>query len=317
MKLITKSILGVVCSSALSFSAMAGIIRHDTPDSWYTNFAKDPAFSGVGLIAFDTEDSSYTCSGTVIHKNWVLTAGHCVNDAKAMSFYLPDETGWRFYDSDSWVAHEKFSDTGLLDGWDIGLMHFEADLDVTPAQLYRGNAELLSPLASVGFGVTGDGYTGFDHIDYTRRAGTNFIDDLWSLDGNGDQIIWADFDHPDDPSYNLFDYPGFAFDDLASVLEIMAAPGDSGGGVFIEEAGGVYLAGVHSFGGDYNGDGIWGYGDFYGSTRVSSFLGWIDSKINVNVPEPAGMFLMLMGVGALLLRRKLALVTFSRTNALS
>lgn len=304
MKLITKPVLGALVLAAISLPSMAGIIRHDTPDAWYTNFAKDPAFAGVGLIAFDTEDSSYTCSGTVIHKNWVLTAGHCVNDAKSMSFYLPSETGWRFYDSNSWVAHEKFSDTGLLNGWDIGLMHFDSDFDVAPAQLYQGGSELLSPLASVGFGITGNGYTGFDHTDYQRRAGTNIVDDLWSLEGNGDQIIWADFDHPDDPSYNLFEYPGFTFDDLASVLEIMAAPGDSGGGVFIEEAGQVYLAGVHSFGGDYNGDGIWGYGDFYGSTRVSSFLGWIDSKINP-VPEPGSLLLMLIGLATLGWQRSL------------
>lgn len=288
---------------ALSLPVSAGIIRHDTPDSWYTDFAKDSAFSGVGLIAFDTAEDSYTCSGTVINKSWVLTAAHCVDDAKSMAFYLPGDNGWRFYQAKTWIAHENFSGANLFGGWDIGLMQIDTEFDVTPAQLYRGSNEWLSPLASVGFGVTGNGYTGFDHSDYQRRAGTNIIDDLWSLEGNGDQIIWADFDHPDNPSYNLFEYPDFSFDDLASVLEIMAAPGDSGGGVFIEENGSVYLAGIHSFGGDYNGDGIWGYGDFYGSTRVSSFLGWIDSKVNP-VPEPGTLGLALLGLATLTCRRR-------------
>ena len=299
MKLVT-SLLAV----ALSVPVSAGIIRHDTPDSWYTGFATDPAFKGVGLIAFDTAAGEYTCSGTVVHKNWVLTAGHCVDEAKSMSFYLPGDSGWRFYESDSWIAHENYTSTGLLAGWDIGLMHFDADFDVDPAQLYAGDAELLNASASVGFGVTGNGETGMSHTDYVRRAGTNIIDDLWSLEGNGDQILWSDFDHPTDASYNLFDYLEFDFDNLASALEILVAPGDSGGGVFIEENGQVYLAGVHSFISDFRDDGIYGYGDGYGSTRVSSFGNWINEKINAQeVPESSGLLLAVIGLLGLFAQR--------------
>lgn len=288
---------------ALSIPAFAGIIRHDLPDSDYTDFANDPIFSGVGLIAFDTADGAYTCSGTVIHQNWVLTAGHCVDDATAMSFYLPSDTGWRFYEANSWVAHENFSDTEIFAGWDIGLMYFDSNFDVTPAQLYSGHSEFLSPIASVGFGMTGNGLTGGVDSDYKRRAGTNIVDDLWSLEGNGDQIIWADFDHPTDPLLNLFNYPDISFDDLASFFEIMAAPGDSGGGVFIEENGQIYVAGVHSFGGDFNGDGIWGYGDAYGSTRVSSFGDWIHSKM-FPVPEAQSWWLAMLAFAGLYWRRR-------------
>lgn len=286
----------------LSVPVFAGIIRHDVSDDQYTNLAKDPLFAGVGLIAFDAAGESATCSGTVIHKNWVLTAGHCVDGAQAMSFYLPSETGWRFYEADSWVAHENYSESGLLNGWDIGLMHITSDFDVAPVQLYSGDSEWLSPVVSVGFGVTGNGFTGATDIDYQRRAGTNFIDDLWSLEGSGDQILWSDFDHPTDDSYNLFNYPDLSFDDLASFLEIMAAPGDSGGGVFIEEAGNLFIAGIHSFVGDYNGDGIWGYGDAYGSTRVSKFTSWIEGKI-FTVPEPGSIWLALLAFIAIYWRR--------------
>lgn len=298
--------VAIFLAAALSLPVAAGIIRHDLPDSVYTEFAKDAAFSGVGLIAFETGEDSYTCSGTVINKNWVLTAGHCVKDSKAMSFYLPGDTGWRFYEATSWVAHENFNDD-LLSGWDIGLMHFDTDFDIAPTQLYSGGNELLSPMASVGFGYSGNGYTGTEFIDYQRRAGTNIIDDLWSNEGNGQQIIWADFDHPDDPSYNLFNYLDYSFDDLASLFEIMAAPGDSGGAVFIEEGGQVYLAGIHSFGGDFNGDGIWGYGDAYGSTRVSSFTDWIQNKISpISVPESNMLILLIVGLLGILVARNRA-----------
>ncbi len=291
--------------AALSAPVSAGIIRHDTPDSWYSGFATDPAFSGVGLIIGDTLDSSYSCSGTVIHKNWVLTAGHCVDEAKVASFYLPGDTGWRFYEADSWVAHENYSSTGILAGWDIGLMHFETDFDIAPAPLYTGSAEWLSSSASVGFGVTGNGETGMTHIDYVRRAGTNIIDDLWSVEGNGQQIIWSDFDHPTDSSFNVFDFPFADLDNLATVLEILVAPGDSGGGVFIQEDGQVYLAGVHSFIADVRNDGIFGYGDAYGSIRVSSFGDWISDKLHSKeVPESSGLLLFLLGGLGLFMQRR-------------
>ncbi|WP_323814084.1 S1 family peptidase [Cellvibrio sp. NN19] len=299
MKIITSLLV-----AALSLPATAGLIRHDTPDTSYTQFATSPEFSGVGLIFGDTADSSYSCSGTVINKNWVLTAGHCVNKANAMSFYLPSESGWRFYEADSWVAHESYSDANIFAGWDIGLMHFDTDFDVAPAQLYSGSSEWLQLSASAGFGYTGNGETGIEFIDYQRRAGTNIIDDLWSAEGNGQQILWSDFDHPTDASYNALDFLGVDFDDLATVLELMIAPGDSGGGVFIQEDGQLYLAGVHSFISDFSGDGAFGYGDVFGSTRVSSFVDWIDGKVNAqSVPESGGGMLALIGLMGLVARR--------------
>ncbi len=299
---------------AFCMPAFAGIIRHDVPDHVYTQPSNNPAIDSVGLVVFDTTEGSNTCSGTVIHKNWVLTAGHCVNKASSVSFYLPGDTGWRFYQADTWLAHERFINDDLLSGWDLGLMHIDYDLGVTPAQLYAGEEELLSSTVNTGFGYTGDGYTGPQSIDYLRRTGTNIVDELWSIEGNGKQIIWSDFDHPDNDTYNLFDHPHLSIDDFASTLEIMAAPGDSGGGLFIEVGGIFYLAGIHSFAGDFNGDGILGYGDAFGSTRVSSFITWIQNKINpVSVPAPSPLILFLLGLLATLARYKL--VRASNLNA--
>lgn len=292
--------------AALCVPAYAGIIRHDTPDSMYTELAGDPAYKSGGLVVFNTAEGPSTCSGTVINKNWVLTAGHCVNKADSISFYLPSDSGWRFYQADTWVSHERFLNDDLLSGWDLGLMHFNSDFDVTPAQLFSGNDELLSEVFSTGFGYTGDGYTGAIGVDYLRRSGTNMIDELWSIEGDGKQILWSDFDHPLDSSFNLFNYPDLSFDDLATTLEIMAAPGDSGGGLFIEKDGKFYLAGVHSFAGDFNGDGILGYGDAFGSTRVSSLFDWIQHKIKpVSVSEPNTPLLFILGLIIVFVGRKL------------
>ena len=300
MKLVTSVLI-----AALSLPASAGLIRHDTPDTLYTGFANDPMFSSVGLILAENSSSPYSCSGTVINKNWVLTAGHCVNQANAVSFVLPDASGWRFYESSSWVAHQNFTDDNLFGGWDIGLMHFETDFDVTPAQLYSGSNEWLQLSASAGFGYSGSGETGVEFIDYQRRAGTNIVDDLWSSEGNGQQILWSDFDHPTDASYNAIDFQGVEFDDVATALELMIAPGDSGGGMFIQEGGQLFLAGVHSFISDFNGDGNFAYGDLSGSTRVSSFVDWINGTIaTYKVPESNGALLMFIGLLGMLVRRQ-------------
>ncbi len=301
MKYFIKFLLFVFC-----LPVYAGIIRHDTPDAIYTQPNTNPALNSVGLVVFNTAEGPNTCSGTVINKNWVLTAGHCVNKAEAISFYLPSDAGWRFYQANTWVSHERFLNDDLLSGWDLGLMHFNSDFDITPAQLYSGDDELFSDVVSTGFGYSGDGYTGALGIDYLRRTGTNMIDELWSNEGDGRQILWSDFDHPVDSLYNLFNYPDFSFDDLATTLEIMPAPGDSGGGLFIERDGKLYLAGIQSFAGDFNGDGILGYGDAFGSTRVSSLFGWIQNKINpVSVPEPNTFLLFLLGLIIVVVVRKL------------
>ncbi len=299
-----KTIAAVALSlAALAGTAQAGTIRHDVNDSVYRQIGRLPQFNSVGAILFDTPAGGYICSGTVIDAHWVLTAAHCVDEAVSMDFYEWNGTNHVLRQATSWFAHENWTGN-LLQGWDVGLMYFEDALSVGPAQLYAGRNEFLATTTHVGYGASGTGITGSVINAGTRRGGQNMVDDLWSTQGDGQQLLWSDFDHPTDASYNWLDFVGYTFDDLAIPYEYSIAGGDSGGGAFIYENGQWWLAGVHSLGININGGAQAQYGDGFASTRVSSLRRWIE--INAEIPEPESLALFGLASGLMLLsfRRK-------------
>jgi hypothetical protein len=125
----------------------------------------------------------------------------------------------------------------------------------------------------VGYGNTGTGLTGQQAgTGGTKRAGNNVFDALGPSAGVHDHYLIADFDNPTSAADNSL------------ALEYSAAPGDSGGGVFINDGGLQRLAGIVSFGEDgpaTSPDGVPNsdYGDLMGFTRVSIFNDWIDEHV--------------------------------------
>ena len=67
----------------------------------------------------------------------------------------------------------------------------------------------------------------------------------------------------------------------------MTAPGDSGGGMFIDVDGIDYLAGVTSFGLAFDGDLDADYGDMGGYIRTSHFVDWIESVTGIFAGQAA------------------------------
>src|SRR5262245_12721079 len=119
---------------AVSDVADASVIRHDRNQSLYLNLGSSARYESVGLFSGSTPDFDYTGSGVVIAPNWVLTAGHMVDDATSLSFWV----GGKSYKASGWIAHPNWNGD-LSTGWDIALVRFDkAITGVTPATRYFG-----------------------------------------------------------------------------------------------------------------------------------------------------------------------------------
>jgi hypothetical protein len=229
----------------------AGTIRHDRSDGNYTWLAADPNYAAVGC--FPSSGGGVYGSGALIANNYVLTAAHVTSLAGPTWDFKLNGTTYR----GAWSQDPNWT-TGDFDH-DIAVVRLkELVLDVTPASPYTGIAELTRTATIVGYGLTGTGLTG--HVAGTagtKRAGNNTIDSVSAY------TMAADFDSPTDANVNAMG-SGTPLN-----LEYMAAPGDSGGPVFIN-LGGIRIAGITT--------GLSGaakYGDTVTMTRVSAFKTWI------------------------------------------
>ncbi|MCG8584104.1 MAG: trypsin-like serine protease, partial [Pirellulales bacterium] len=217
-------------------------------------------------------------SGVYIGDGWVLTAAHVVDGT---DFAGANVSNWTFelggtdYDSDEVYINPDWSGN-LAAGNDIALVKLTEDVvGVEPAVLYGLSDESGMTGTVVGYGQTGTGLTGSVIGAGTLRAGENTIDAVGPLflPGGGlfaEPIMLIDFDDPGDPAASSLG------DDDPLPLEYLSAPGDSGGGLFVDVDGVTYLAGVTSFGLALDGTVDSDYGDVAGFIRVSQYAEWIE-----------------------------------------
>lgn len=271
---------GALALGALTtaFPAGAGVIRDDRSDQRYLDLGASAAYDSVGYIRGNTASYGFSASGVLIGsaagESWVLTAGHVTQDATDLTIRLGGQT----YQATDWFSNPKWNgDLGR--GYDIGLMRLGSDITsqtgVGAAGLYTGTDELGKVGTMAGYGTTGTGLTGWTTFDGQKRAGENMVDIFLNTGGKPgkSRVLLADFDNP----HSLGDSSWGSSNPLD--LEYMIAPGDSGGGLFIDGL----LAGVTSFGwGRLDGDPNSDYGDAGGFTRVSMFIDWIMESMGLS-----------------------------------
>ncbi len=277
----------------LSGSVLGSTIRDvGTTDAGYQTLASFAQFQSVGLLTSGVGN----CSGTLITGFHVLTAAHCIGSS--LNFNI----GGNSYGASSSNIFGNTWSGNTLAGTDIAVIRLSAYVPgIIPANLYTGTDEIGMLGFSVGFGRTGTGLTGDTLASGTKRAFDNAIDGtLATIARAGDtinsaNILVADFDNPVNTAESSMGT------NTAFNFEGNVAPGDSGGGLFVEVDSSWFLAGVTTFRDancfydntstdcTFDSD----YGDISGWTRVSSFGTFIAAAV---VPIPPAIWLFTSGL---------------------
>jgi len=190
--------------------------------------------------------------GTLIDKNWVLTAGHV---AEGMYNRTNGELSVYFENGSEYKVEQVFLNPKYkpMGKYDLALLKLESNVDaIDPIQIYSRNDELNQLIILAGHGDKRTADNSWIK-DGKLRAYTNIVDDV-----NNTHIIF-DYDAPEnDPTER----------------EGTSGPGDSGGPAFIRKGDILYVAGVSSMGEPgRNGPATYGAVEYF--VRVSMFQDWI------------------------------------------
>lgn len=279
----------IACAIVSLCVAHAGTIRDDRQDAVYTGLASQPQFRASGYLRiFNGSTQAATASGTLIDSQWVLTAAHCVVDEPG----IPAGTTWSIEIGSQVVTVPRanvffpveYLTSGFDNGFDVALLRLPTPIRGIPlASLSAATDELGKVISTVGYGTTGNGFTGSIQAAGTRRSGQNMVDAFSA------SIAIPGFNRPPVVLGNTrtllydFDSPTRSSSTLGSVIplhaEYCAAPGDSGGGAFVLAGGGSRVIGVASAVASPNGLALSSYGTTVIFARVSQNLAWIRSAM--------------------------------------
>lgn len=265
MRALARGAAGVtVVAAALGPAAVqAGVARTNAHDYYHLQKG-EREYDSVAKINLSGTGGDGICSGVLIAPKIILTAGHCIVSPGVGTLQSATvEIGGKTYEARKWAIHPKWRGTNLTDGTDLAMIRLDRPVTNVGASPYAlaGN-EQDKKATSVGFGAGGNGDVGYFTPAGSKRAGENIID---FIEGPKKRVLLYDFDGPGQIITNpAKDYP------LA--LEYIAAPGDSGGGLFV----GSRLVGITSFLlglEDGSADGT--FRDYAGYTRVQKHWRWI------------------------------------------